>query len=210
MAGRPPGGSADGKQRLLDACWNLLVELPIGERLTISAVCDRAGCTPPTLYHHFGDLGSLERAASRRAHSAWSDELESACSSIDDPQDRLLHRGKAYLQWAHDHVDAYHVLFSQPRRSVDPNAETVKVPGFQALLRDLEEIHDLPHSDPAALPLAFAYWTGIHGLASLAVTVPFFPKDVQESTLEIMTRSFTSKGPTKNTLSVVESLRAAS
>ena len=195
MAGRPPGSSANGKQRLLDACWDLLVELPVGERLTISAVCEKAGCTPPTLYHHFGDLAALERAASRRAYVAWSEDVNTACASTTDPEARLLERGRAYLQWADEHVDAYHVLFSQPRKSQDPNAQGIEAPGFQALLNDLGEIHDLAISDTALLPLAFAYWGGIHGLASLSVTVPFFPKKAQKSALEIMTHSIISRAP---------------
>lgn len=210
MAGRPPGASADGKKRLLDACWNLLVELPVGERLTISAVCDRAGCTPPTLYHHFGDLSSLERAASRRAHASWSEDLESACASETDPEVRLRQRGNAYLSWAQQHVDAYHVLFSQPRKGRDPHAESAEAPGFQALLQDLGEIHGLPASDSALLPLAFAYWSGIHGLATLAVTVPFFPQEAQESALEIMTHSFISHGPAVGSSAPLQCLREAS
>lgn len=193
MAGRPPGSSANGKQRLLDACWDLLVELPVGERLTISAVCDKAGCTPPTLYHHFGDLAALERAASRRAHAAWSDDVEAACSSETAPEERLERRGKAYLQWANENVDAYHALFSQPRKCQDPHAGDILAPAFQGLLKDLGEIHNLRTSDEALLPLAFAYWSGVHGLATLSITVPFFPKDAQDSALALILESFTSR-----------------
>ncbi len=210
MAGRPPGGSADGRQRLLDACWNLLQELPVGVRLTISAVCDRAGCTPPTLYHHFGDLSTLERAASRRAYVAWSEDLETVCASKADPQERLLQRGRAHLEWANEHVDAYHALFSQPRRSQDPDAQSIEAPGFQALLADLGEVHDLPSSDATLLPLAFAFWSGVHGLASLAVTVPFFPKKAQESALEIMAHSFVSHGLVTESSVPMVCLRVAS
>lgn len=210
MAGRPPGGSADGKQRLLDACWNLLVERPMGERLTISAVCDRAGCTPPTLYHHFGDLASLERAASRRAYVAWSEDVEAACASASNAQERMMQRGNAYLEWAQQHVDAYHVLFSQPRKTRDANEGGMDAPGFQALLRDLGEIHDLPSSDPALLPLAFAYWSGIHGLATLSVTMPFFPQDAKQTALQIMTHSFMSHGPIAEAHEAMETLRKAS
>ena len=210
MAGRPPGGSADGKQRLLDACWNLLVELPIGQRLTISAVCDRAGCTPPTLYHHFGDLSSLERAASRRAYSSWGEDVQAACDSESDPQERLLKRGRAYLKWAREHVDAYHVLFSQPRKSNDSNTAGIEGPGFQALLHDLGAVHGIPASEPSLLPLAFAYWSGIHGLATLSVTMPFFPEELQDTALEIMTHSFMTHGPVDESHEAMESLREAS
>ncbi len=210
MAGRPPGNSADGKKRLLDACWSLLCELPVAERLTISAVCDRAGCTPPTLYHHFGDLASLERAASRRAYMSWSDELESTCATTQDPEERLLARGRAYLQWANENVDAYHALFSAPRKSRDPNSQSVEAVGFQALLHDLGEIHDLPKSNTALLPVAFAYWSGIHGLATLGVTVPFFPKEAQESALQVLTQSFISQAPAKDSPASMGRLRVAS
>ncbi|RMB62047.1 TetR/AcrR family transcriptional regulator [Tessaracoccus antarcticus] len=195
MAGRPPGDSADGKKRLLDACWQLLVETPQGERLTIAAVCEKARCTPPTLYHHFGDLASLERAASRRAYIAWSEEVEASCAPIASPRERLMERGRAYLAWAQENPDAYTVLFSQPRKADDPNASTLHGTGFQSLLQDLGEIHGAHASDPSVLPLAFAYWAGIHGLASLSIAVPYFPQDVQESTLDILTESFVQHGP---------------
>ncbi|MDO5736825.1 MAG: TetR/AcrR family transcriptional regulator [Propionibacteriaceae bacterium] len=187
MAGRPPGDSADGKQRLLDACWSLLVDTPQGERLTIAAVCERARCTPPTLYHHFGDLASLERAASRRAYLAWSTELAHTCSHIVDPKARLDGHARAYVAWAQKHPDAYNVLFSQPRKEVDPNTSSLDAPIFLTLLTDLGEIHQKLPSDPSLLPLAMAYWAGVHGVASLATTLPYFPENVQESTLDIMT-----------------------
>ena len=195
MAGRPPGDSADGKKRLLDACWELLVETPQGERLTIAAVCERARCTPPTLYHHFGDLASLERAASRRAYVAWNEDVDSTCAPIKDPTKRLAARGQAYLDWALAHPDAYTVLFSLPRKADDPNAATLHGAGLQSLLNDLGEIHHVLPSDPSVVPLAFAYWAGVHGLASLSISVPYFPKDIRVTTLDIMTGAFTKHGP---------------
>ena len=43
--------------------------------------------------------------------------------------------------------------------------------------------------------MAFAYWAGVHGLASLSITVPYFPQSIQESTLDIMMESFIEHGP---------------
>lgn len=195
MAGRPPGGSADGKKRLLDACWKLLLELPIGERLTIAAVCEEARCTPPTLYHHFGDLSSLERASSRRAHLTWSEEVEKANVGVSDPRDRLMAKAHSYLTWARNHPDAYHILFSQPRKGVDPHAEGLDTPAFQSLLMDLAKLHHVPPTDPSITPLAFAFWTGLHGLASLAISIPFFPEAMQDSVLEVLTEAFIADSP---------------
>lgn len=195
MAGRPPGGSADGKKRLLDACWKLLVEQSTGERLTIAAVCDEARCTPPTLYHHFGDLASLERAASRRAHLAWSEEVEKANVAISDPRERLSAKANSYLTWARKHPDAYYILFSQPRKGVDPQAEGLDTPAFQSLMLDIAKLHHVASSDQTVMPLAFAFWTGLHGLASLAISMPFFPEAMQNSVLDVITEAFVADAP---------------
>lgn len=194
MAGRPPGNTADGKKRLLDACWELLVETPPGQRLTIAAVCDRARCTPPTLYHHFGDLATLERAASRRAYLAWSEEMDTYGAGVADPKERILERGRAYVQWAVQHPEAYHALFSQPRKVTDGKGEPVTGSGTQALLEDLAEIHGTHAEDSALLPLMYANWAGVHGLASLSIAVPFFPEEIRESTLGVLADSLTAQG----------------
>lgn len=193
-AGRPPGDSADGKKRLLDACWELLVEIPQGERLTIAAVCERARCTPPTLYHHFGDLASLERAASRRAYLEWVNHMDAHCAAIEDPKDRIRKRARAYVAWAVEHPDAYNVLFSEPRKAMDPNSENIRGTGSRALLQDLAEIHGTAPENDALLPLMYANWAGVHGLASLSIAVPYFPEDVRESTLSILADSLIENG----------------
>lgn len=211
-AGRPPGNSADGKKRLLDACWELLVETPQGERLTIAAVCERARCTPPTLYHHFGDLASLERAASRRAYFEWNDYMDSRCAVSDDPKERILERQRAYVAWAMQHPDAYHVLFSQPRKTLDPNGEEVKGPGTRAMLQDLAQIHGTDADDDALLPLLYANWSGVHGLASLSIAVSYFPEEVRETTLRILADSLMTHGPGQlvNVATPVEAFAEAS
>ena len=187
MAGRPPAGSADGKQRLLDACWRLLKAQPVAKPLTIAAVCEEAGCTPPTLYHHFGDLDSLRRSASRRAHLEWSNEMGLAATSDGDPSERIIDGARVYLAWAVEHPDAYHVLFSQPRRKDDanPHEETLDTPAFLALRSHLAETHDTSPEDPRLVRLAMTFWAAVHGLASLSVTMPFFPPEVRESVMRI-------------------------
>lgn len=185
MAGRPPAGSATGKKRLLDACWKLLREQPVAKPLTIAAVCEEAGCTPPTLYHHFGDLDSLRRAASRRAHLEWSEEMALSTTSDGDPKQQIRDGARVYLEWAIEHPDAYHVMFSQPRREDDPNPheETIDTPSFVALRTYLAELHDMPLEDPSIILLALNFWAAVHGLASLSVTMPFFPAEVRESVM---------------------------
>lgn len=191
MAGRPPGDSADGRQRLLDACWSLLLENEPGERITIAAVCERAHCTPPTLYHHFGDLPSLEEAASGRAFEEWARGLAEQIAEVKDPLERLKRHGRAYVEWAIDHPDAYHVLFSQPGKlGADGSG-----PNFPDLLNTLSEIHDRPTDDPGLYAMGFAFWASIHGLATLSISAPTYPQEVRETTLDYLEDAFNAFGP---------------
>lgn len=189
MAGRPPGDRADGRQRLLDACWSLLLENRAGERLTIAAVCERARCTPPTLYHHFGDLAALEAAASSRAFLEWESELSEKLSPVQDPNERLALHGREYLKWALANPDAYFVLFNRPRQADNP------APRFPDLVRTLSEIHGLGENDASAYTLGLAFWASIHGLANLAIAYPSIPEGAREQLLVHYASALNEFGP---------------
>jgi AcrR family transcriptional regulator len=51
-------GAEATRRAILDAAEDLLAG--VGEEgLSIREICIRAGVTPPTIYHHFGDKGAL-------------------------------------------------------------------------------------------------------------------------------------------------------
>lgn len=191
MVGRPPGDSADGKQRLLDACWHLLLENEPGERLTIAAVCERAECTPPTLYHHYGDLATLENAASTRAFTEWNDELETEFTAISDPRERLRRYAHEYLDWAIDNPDAYSILFSRPGR-LGPDGTG---PRFKGLLQALSDIHGRPIDDPGLIAQSLAFWCTLHGTATMALAAPGVPREAEVATLDYIEAALAAFGP---------------
>jgi AcrR family transcriptional regulator len=49
------------RARIIDITAELLAASPTGQ-ISTRAVCDAAGVTPPTLYHHFGDKDGLLHA----------------------------------------------------------------------------------------------------------------------------------------------------
>lgn len=191
MPGRPSGKSADGRARLLDACWALLLENEPGERLTITAVCEQAGVTPPTLYHHFGDLGSLEAAASQRAFTQWQEKITEEASSAGTPEERLKRFTDAYLAWAMTHPDAYIILFSRPGQLGSDG----KGPRFQSMMTSLSEIHGLPVDDPSLMAISFSLWAGLHGAAMLLVVAPLLPLGAIQTTMDHLTDAINSYGP---------------
>lgn len=191
MAGRPPGDSADGRERLLRACWDLLVDSEAGTKITIAAVCAKAGCTPPTLYHHFGSLESLEVEASSIGFNAWSDDLLSDYEDIDDGETRLIRLAWAYLDWAAANPKAYHVIFTSQGGALFPETltELRHLGPMSRLIDDLARLLGTDPEEPHVLQLTLTLWSAIHGIASLAIASPHFTREMQEATFKQITEA---------------------
>ncbi len=185
-AGRPKGDKANGRQRLLDACWELMVETEQDHRLTIAAVCERAKCTPPTLYHHFGDLAALEREASRLAYDRWAAEVEERCIQEPDPAKRLQIRGQAYIEWAHHNNEAYTALFVRPQGDGTPHSRV----GMEHLVGDLAKLNHVDEVTEEVGTLAFNYWANIHGLACLTISAQQLDATKMGQSLEVIARLY--------------------
>ncbi|GAB3818471.1 hypothetical protein GCM10028820_20880 [Tessaracoccus terricola] len=167
-----------------------MLENEPGERLTIAAVCERAKCTPPTLYHHFGDLSNLELAASGRAFEDWAQCIRAEISKVKDPHERLHQHGREYVKWAYEHPDAYMVLFARAGK-LAPEGHG---PKFPDLLETLAEIHGREPDDPGLFAMGFAFWSGVHGLACLGIASPL-PSETLVSTLEYFEEALNAAGP---------------
>lgn len=191
MAGRPPGDSADGRERLLKACWDLLVESEPGNKLTIAAVCSRAGCTPPTLYHHFGSLEALEVEASAVGFNEWSEQLLKNYGNTPDTEARLMQLARDYLDWAETNPKAYHVIFTYQGGALFPeDVNNLRHIGPMArLVDDLALLLGTDSCDPKAIQLTLTLWAAIHGIASLGIASPHFTRALQESTFKQITEA---------------------
>lgn len=193
MVGRPPGDSADGKERLLDACWKLLLELHPGQRLTIAAVCDEAGCTPPTLYHHFGSLESLEQAASERALEDWSEKLMDRYEEVEDLEERLMKLARDYMDWAINNPRAFYVMFARPGANYLPDDFTNlhSVSPLEHIIRDLGAVCALEEDNPVLIQMALSHWVAANGIILMAIASENFTREVQDATFEQLTSGMT-------------------
>lgn len=89
-------------ERILDAAASLLLEVGHAA-LTTRSVCDRAGVTAPTLYHHFGDkAGLLQRLAGRELQAFFA-RKESA-RPTDDPVADLMRGWDDWIAFACRHL----------------------------------------------------------------------------------------------------------
>ena len=165
------------REVILDRAEALLLEAGSQEAVSIRAIADRCGVTPPAIYMHFADKDALFlEVCSRRFREldAW---IEAASRAATDPLDELRIRGAAYVTFGLEHPEAYRLLMMGQRegRIDDPGMEA----GRDAFLHMVEAVDRCVKAgalgggaDPYQTSLVL--WSGIHGVTSLMISFKNF------------------------------------
>ena len=180
---RPRARKGEGerlREEILLATERLLIATGDQEAVSVRAIAQAVGVTPPSIYLHFADKADLIFAVCAQHFVALDDAIESAAAGIDDPLEELRARGRAYVRFGLDHPEQYRILFmSKP--SAMPSAWTPEV-----MLENAAFSH---HADavrrcidagvfPAAVDAyvtAIGLWAAAHGVVSLLLAHPDFP-----------------------------------
>src|SRR5215211_7525579 len=81
------------------------------DSVSIRAIADAVGVTPPSIYLHFPDKESLILAVSERHFETFDSAIEEAGASIEDPVESLRRRGRAYVRFGLENPEPYRILF---------------------------------------------------------------------------------------------------
>src|SRR5439155_7610529 len=117
---------------ILAAAERLLVETGAEERVSIRAIADAVGVTPPSIYLHFPDKETLLFAVCDRQFAIFDAALESAAATTDNPVEALELRGQAYVRFGLEHPEAYRIMFMGRSTLVDRHVDTVEEAGTTA------------------------------------------------------------------------------
>ncbi|OBG61991.1 MULTISPECIES: TetR/AcrR family transcriptional regulator [unclassified Mycobacterium] len=159
----------DLKRALTSAALSLVAEKgPKGFTLTEAA--RRAGVSAAAPYRHFADKAALLATVAEQGFRDLHAEL-AAAASTDEPKDRVIELGRAYVRWAVAHPDHYRVMFGAELSKADH--PDLAIAGEQAFADLLDAIAACQHAgvvggqDPREL--AAPLWSLVHGVASLAI-----------------------------------------
>ena len=176
--GRPrsPRGQGDQlRDELLDATEQLLTETGDERAVTIRAVVDRVGVTPPTLYRHFANKRELVGEAVARRFAALGAAIAAETGRFAEAGDPAgaLHAGcLAYLDWAREDPGGYALLFTSRRDTFLPGGPS-GTEAFEALADGIAACQQAGlahHGDPRHLGLLL--WASLHGIATLSTSRP--------------------------------------
>ena len=180
-ARRPRARRGEGerlREEILDATSHLLLATGDHEAVNIRSVADAVGVTPPSIYLHFADKAALIKAVCGRHFGDLDRCIAEAVAGTDDPAEQLRLRGKAYVRFGLEHPEQYRILFMSRREANDgPPDEALKTAtGFNDLVDNVvraAKAGAIEADDP--LLVATGLWTVVHGITSLAISIPHYP-----------------------------------
>jgi AcrR family transcriptional regulator len=166
------------RDEILDTAERMLLETGSQDAVSIRAVADAVGVTPPSIYRHFADKAELIFEVCARHFVALEEHLHEACAGIDDPVDRLVSLGRAYINFGVANPEPYRIMF-MTRPDLAPEQfqgmELAESASFDMLMGCVQDCMDAGRLLPKytdAFRLALGFWARVHGLTSLRVTKP--------------------------------------
>jgi AcrR family transcriptional regulator len=174
---RPRSRRGEGetlRNDLLDATERLMIETGSVDAVSIRAIADAVGVTPPSIYLHFPDKESLILAVCERHFDVFDSGIEQAGRSTNDPVESLRRRGRAYVRFGVENPEPYRVLFMT--RTDRDQRVGAGARAFQHLVGAVQRCIDAGEFravDPVLA--ATGVWTAVHGVTSVLISMPAFP-----------------------------------
>ena len=176
----PRGQGEELRDEILDAAEQLLVETQSEDAVSIRAVADRVGVTPPSIYRHFQDKATLMFCVCDRQFHRLDTELRRQIEAGDDPVEAVRECGRAYAQFGMAHPEAYRIMF-MGHSDLTPEQYKDEVMAdhgaFAGLVEAVEAVDAAGRLKPGVdvMTAAFMMWTSVHGVVSLRIAKPNFP-----------------------------------
>jgi len=161
---RPRAAESEATRRtILDAAGELLARRG-EEGVSIREVCLRAGVTPPTIYHHFGDKAALVERIVDDCFAAFDLAFEDRTPPVD-PVERLRWGCDHYVEYGVDHPVHYRLMFLRAQGRPTPAA----LASYERLRRIVRTIDDAGRLAAPVEDATAAIWSSVHGVTSLVI-----------------------------------------
>jgi AcrR family transcriptional regulator len=171
------GSGEQLREEIIDATKKLLAESGRAEDVSIRAVADAVGVTPPSIYLHFADKNALLGAVVANVFGELDEAMVAGAQPADSPLGRLFAYGLSYVRFAVSHPEHYRIATMDPCPT--PNVEVDEVlrssafEHFRATVAECIESGVFTGGDELSITLDL--WTAAHGVASLMIAKSYLP-----------------------------------
>jgi AcrR family transcriptional regulator len=162
------------RHEIIEAGKQLLFDAGDEGAVTIRAVANAVGVSPPSIYLHFADKDTLLVAVCEETFTALDEAIEQAAAGIADPVEALHVRGRAYVEFGLENPEQYRILFMT--RTAVMEKEIPAPDAFNHHLEAVQRAHDAGALRDGLDPVqaAMSLWAGAHGITSLLIAKPNF------------------------------------
>ncbi len=173
---------------ILAAAEQLLIQTGDQGAVSIRAIADAAGVTPPSIYLHFADKSELLMAVCEARFDDFVRYLDDALQGIDDPLEALWAMGRAYVRFGLENPEHYRIMFMT--RPLADGVPLDRLPGLTAFGRLVDRVARCMDAGAIAAGDPFLVstnlWTAVHGVTSLLIARPDFPWPDFESLMALV------------------------
>ena len=175
------------RQTILMAAGELFLEQGY-ERFSLRKVAERIGYSPTTIYLYFRDKDDLLFTVVDEGFTRFGQQLAAASASTEDPWERLIALGRAYVTFGLGNPMYYQLMFMQ-RADFLMHAQAGKgqprLATFLVLRQAVQQAIDAGVLRPGdAESYSDVLWALVHGMVSLAISLPTFYAPRLQRTME--------------------------
>ncbi|QBD79865.1 TetR/AcrR family transcriptional regulator [Ktedonosporobacter rubrisoli] len=161
------------RQTILRAASELFLEQGY-EKFSMRGLAERIGYSATTLYLYFRDKDDLLFAVVDEGFTRFERQLEAVAASKDDPWERLMALGEAYISFGLHNPAYYELMFMQRTdflMSSKPGTQEPRITAFLVLEQTVQQAIDAGVIIPGnAKAYSDALWAQMHGIVSLAIS----------------------------------------
>ena len=159
--------------------------------LSLRKVAKKAKVSHAAPYRHFCDKETLIAAIAEEGFRKLSKRMEEYAATIpdkpDDPFDKLVKLGRAYIQFALDNPDHYQVMFGGfiEKKDAYPELKSTSEKSFEQFVNIVQTFQNngyIVNDNP--IQLAMCIFSMVHGLAMLLIEKKIDPVEFEFTTID--------------------------
>ena len=169
--------SEEDKEKVFNAMLEAAGEILVAEgydKLTLAKVGKAVGFSTTNVYRYFDSKDDLIYEAIKSSFVVFGQRMEAAYHQSDEPMEKVIAIGHAYLDFAKEYPVAYNLMFVQKSDYLFVEREVPVVDKISYMVMALSEGMAAGTIRQGNLPaMANSLWMMVHGIATIADTMVF-------------------------------------